>query len=81
MFGIECPNRGFIEEVYGTAPNLLYEVRVVCKGNIERYEHYFLIRQSLVIRVEKKTQNEPRKEQSSRDSRVKHSAEQSGLRR
>ena len=53
MFGEECPNKGFVEEVYGKAPDYLYEVRVVCKGNIERYEHFFLIKQSQVIKIEK----------------------------
>jgi hypothetical protein len=53
IFGQECPNKGFIEEVYGKTPDFIYEVRVVCKGNIERYEHFFLIKQSQVIKIEK----------------------------
>lgn len=53
MFAHECPNKGFVEEVYGKSPNFLYEVRVVCKGDIERYEHFFLIKQSQVTKIEK----------------------------
>lgn len=51
MFSAECPNKGFVQEVFGQAPNLLYEVRVECKGDIEKYEHFFLIHQSGVIKV------------------------------
>jgi hypothetical protein len=51
MFGTECPNKGFIQEVYGQPPNLLYEVRVECKGNIDKYDHFFLIHQSQVVKI------------------------------
>lgn len=53
IFSTECPNRGVIEEIYGTNPKL-YEVRVTCKGDIDRYEHFFLIPQSLVIKITNK---------------------------
>ena len=53
IFAEECPNKGLVEDVYGKAPDLAYEVRVVCKGNIEHYEHFFLIKQSQVIKIER----------------------------
>ena len=54
MFGAECPNKGFVQEVYGQPPNLLYEIRVECKGDIEKYEHFFLIHQSQIIKIIKR---------------------------
>lgn len=54
MFGAECPNKGFVQEIYGHPPNLLYEVRVECKGNIEKYYHFFLIHQSQIIKIIKR---------------------------
>jgi hypothetical protein len=54
MFGAECPNKGFVQEVYGQPPNLLYEVRVECKGDIEKYEHFFLIHQSQIVKIIKR---------------------------